>query len=240
VGASATGLQIADELAEAGRKVTLAVGTHVRVPRRYRGKDILYWMDTMGAFNAPADPAEERKTPPPQLVGTPENRDLDLGGLQTKGVRLVGRATSAQGDWVYFADNLKAKVEAADSQMIELLKKIDGFIVSSGALAPASDLASITTVEVSESPTEIDLQAENIRIVVWATGYERRYPWLKVPVLDEHGEITHECGVTSESGLYVLGMRFQRSKGSNLIDGVGRDAEALSRHLAERFRDKVA
>ncbi|MHC4227835.1 MAG: NAD(P)-binding domain-containing protein, partial [Planctomycetota bacterium] len=86
VGASATGLQIADELAEAGRKVTLAVGTHVRVPRRYRGKDILYWMDAMGAFNAPADPAEERKSPPPQLVGTPENRDLDLGGLQKKGV----------------------------------------------------------------------------------------------------------------------------------------------------------
>ncbi len=87
VGASATGLQIADELAEAGRAVTLAVGTHIRVPRRYRGKDILYWMDTMGAFAAPADPAEERKSPPPQLVGTPENRDLDLGVLQNKGVR---------------------------------------------------------------------------------------------------------------------------------------------------------
>ena len=240
VGASATGLQIAEELAAAGRKVTLAVGTHIRVPRRYRGKDILYWMDTMGAFNAPADPTEERKTPPPQLVGTPENRDLDLGGVQKKGVRLAGRATSAQGDRVYFADDLKAKVETADTQMMELLGKIDGFIESSGALAPAADFDSITTVNVRTAPTVLDLRTENIRTVVWATGYERRYPWLKVPVLDDHGEIRHEHGVTPESGLYVLGMRFQRTKGSNLVDGVGRDAEVLSKHLAERFRDKVA
>jgi len=240
VGASATGLQIAEELTQAGRKVTLAVGTHVRVPRRYRGKDILYWMDEIGAFNAPADPAEERKTPPPQLVGTPENRNLDLGELQKKGVRLVGRAISVQDDRVHFADDLEAKVEAADAQMMQLLVKIDGFIESSSALAPAADLDSIPPVKVRTAPTVIDLRAENIRTVVWATGYKRRYPWLKVPVLDDGGEIRHEGGVTPEPGLYVLGIRFQRSKGSNLIDGVGRDAEALSKHLAERFQDKAA
>ncbi len=240
VGASATGLQIAYELAEAGRKVTLAVGTHVRVPRRYRGKDILYWMDVMGAFNAPANPAEERKSPPPQLVGTPENRDLDLGGLQKKGVRLVGRATSARDDRVYFADDLKAKVETADTQMLEILAKIDGFIESSGIQAPAADRDSITTVKVRTAATVIDLRTENIRTVVWSTGYERHYPWLKVPVLDERGEIRHDGGVVPEPGLYVLGMRFQRSKGSNLLDYVGRDAEVLSKHIAERFRDKAA
>jgi putative flavoprotein involved in K+ transport len=240
VGASATGLQIAEELTQAGRNVTLAVGTHVRVPRRYRGKDILYWMDEMGAFSAPADPAEERKTPPPQLVGTPENRNLDLGELQKKGVRLVGRAISVQGDRVHFADDLEAKVEAGDAQMMQLLAKIDGFIESSSVLAPAADLDSITAIKVRTAPTAIDLRTENIRTVVWATGYERRYPWLKIPVLDDRGEIRHEGGVTPEPGLYVLGIRFQRSKGSNLIDGVGRDAEALSKHLAERFQDKAA
>jgi len=240
VGASATGLQIADELAQAGRKVTLAVGTHVRVPRRYRGKDILYWMDQMGAFNAPADPAEERKSPPPQLVGTPENRNIDLGELQNNGVRLAGRAITARDGQVHFADDLEAKVEASDTQMMQLLAKIDGFIESSGAPAPAADLDSITSVKVRTAPTVIDLRTENIRTIVWATGYERRYPWLKIPVLDEHGEIRHQGGVTPEPGFYVLGIRFQRSKGSNLIDGVGRDAEALSNHLAERFRDKAA
>jgi len=240
VGASATGLQIADELMDAGRKVTLAVGTHVRAPRRYRGKDILYWMDAMGAFEAPAGPAQERKTPPPQLVGTPENRDLDLGGLQEKGVRLTGRAISAKGDRVYFADNLEATVGTADSQMLQLLAKIDGFIESSSALAPTADLDSITPVAVRPAPAAVDLRTENIRTIVWATGYERRYPWLTIPVLDDRGEIRHEGGVTPEPGLYVLGIRFQRTKGSNLIDGVGRDAEVLSKHLAERFRDKAA
>ena len=240
VGASATGLQIADELAEAGRKVTLAVGTHVRVPRRYRGKDILYWMDAMGGFIAPGDPAEERKSPPPQLVGTPENRDLDLGGLQNKGVRLVGRATSIRGDRIDFADDLKVNVETADKQMTGLLAKIDEYIESSGSPARAADRDSITAVKVPTAPSMIDLREENIRTVVWATGYQRHYPWLKVPVLDDRGEIRHEGGVTSEPGFYVLGMRFQRTKGSNLIDGVGRDAEALSKHIAERIRDKVA
>jgi len=231
VGASATGLQIADELTAAGRQVTLAVGTHIRVPRRYRGKDILYWMDAMGAFKAPADPDEERKTPPPQLVGTPENRDLDVGEL---------RAISATGDRVYFADDLEATVGTADSQMMQLLAKIDGFIESSRALAAAADLEGITTVKVPAAPTEVDLRADNIRTIVWATGYERRYPWLKIPVLDDRGEIRHEGGVTPEPGFYVLGIRFQRTKGSNLIDGVGRDAEALSKHLRERFRENAA
>jgi putative flavoprotein involved in K+ transport len=240
VGASATGLQIADELAEAGRKVTLAVGTHIRVPRRYRGRDILYWMDSMGAFKAPSDPAEERKSPPPQLVGTPENRDLDLGELQKKGVRLAGRATSARGDCVYFADDLKATVETADTQMMGLLDKIDGYIESSGAAAPAADRDSIAPVEIRNAPAAVDLQEENIGTVIWATGYKRHHPWLKIPVLDDGGDIRHEGGVTPEPGLYVLGMRFQRTKGSNLIDGVGRDAEVLSKHIAERIRDKVA
>jgi putative flavoprotein involved in K+ transport len=240
VGASATGLQIADELARAGRKVTLAVGTHVRVPRRYRGKDILFWMDRMGAFNAPADPAEERKTPPPQLVGTPQNRNLDLGELQKRGVRLAGRAIAVQGAQFHFADDLAAKVEAADSQMMQLLAKIDEFIETRGTPAPAADRDSLATVKVRAAPTVVDLRSEDVKTVVWATGYERRYPWLQVPVLDDSGEIRHEGGVTPEPGLYVLGIRFQRTKGSNLIDGVGQDAEVLSKHIIERFRDKAA
>lgn len=238
VGASATGLQIADELAEAGREVTLAVGTHVRTPRRYRGKDILYWMDAMGAFNAPADPAGERKSPPPQLVGTPENRDLDLGELQKKGVRLVGRATSVQDDLVCFADDLKSTVQTADKKMMEMLAKIDRFIETSGT--PAPDYDSVTDISIGSAPTVIDLRTEGIKTVIWATGFQRRYPWLKVPVLDDRGEIRHEGGVAPEPGFYVLGIRFQRTTGSNLIDYVGRDAEILSKHIVGRFRYKAA
>ncbi len=240
VGASATGLQIADELAEAGRAVTLAVGTHIRVPRRYRGKDILYWMDAIGAFAAPADPAEERKSPPPQLVGTPENRDLDLCLLQNNGVRLTGRAVAIRGHRVIFANDLKDKVARADAQMMQLLTKIDEFIVSTGSEARAVEPDTPEPIKSRSAPTEIDLREDDIRTVVWATGYERRYPWLKIPVLNDRGEIRHVGGVTPEPGLYVLGIRFQRRKDSNLIDGVGRDAEELSRHLANRVLYKAA
>ncbi len=240
VGASATGLQIADELAKADRRVTLAVGTHVRVPRRYRGKDILYWMDRMGAFAAPADRAEERKSPPPQLVGTPENRDLDLGVLQNKGVRLAGRAVTIRGHRIVFADDLKDKVATADTHMMQLLAKIDEFIESTGSEARAVEPDTPEPIKPRSAPTEIDLREDDIRTVVWATGYERRYPWLKIPVLNDRGEIRHVGGVTSEPGLYVLGIRFQRRKDSNLIDGVGRDAEDLSRYLADRTLNKAA
>ena len=240
IGASATGLQIADELMKAGRGVTLAVGTHVRVPRRYRGRDILYWMDAMGAFAASADPTEERRTPPPQLVGSPENRDLDVGVLQNKGVRLTGRAISVSGARFRFAADLEDKVAAADGQMYKLLAKIDEFIESSDSEARAAEPDLPERIRPRQGPCEIDLRQNGIQTVVWATGYVRSYPWLKIPVLNDHGDICHDGGVTSEPGLYVLGMRFQRRKNSNLIDGVGRDAEDLSKHLANRLLDKAA
>jgi putative flavoprotein involved in K+ transport len=232
VGASATGVQIADELRRADRGVTLAVGTHVRLPRRYRGRDILEWMVSIGAFEAAADPEAERSAPPPQLVGTPEHRDLDLGTLQASGVQLVGRALGCDGAVCRFADDLAAIVDKADDGLQDLIRKIDAYIEDAGiSNAPPQTIARIAP---NPAPVEVDLQANDIATVVWATGYERRYPWLELPVIDERGEIRHRGGVTPEPGLYVLGMRFQRTKGSNLIDGVGADAESLADHLARR------
>ena len=160
--------------------------------------------------------------------------------LQNKGVRLAGRAVAIRGHRVIFADDLKDKVTTAEAQMMQLLAKIDDFIVSTGSIGRAPEPDSPAPIEPHPAPTEIDLRADKIRTVVWATGYERRYPWLKIPVLNDRGEIRHAGGVTPEPGLYVLGIRFQRRKNSNLIDGVGRDAEDLSRYLADRTLKKVA
>lgn len=233
VGGSATGVQIADELARDGRSVTVAVGNHVRLPRRYRGRDILQWMVGMGAFAAAAHPSEERRFPPPQLIGTDDNRDLDFGTLQAQGVRLVGRATDAAGDRMLFADDLEETLAKADAALEQLLAKIDGYIEANvdDGVPPAEAFRPITA---RPAPAELSLLEERITTVVWATGYERRYPWLHVPVIDADGEIAHEQGVTTQPGLYVLGMRFQVSKGSNLIDGVGADAEAIASHLSTR------
>ncbi len=229
VGASATGAQIADELAWAGREVTLAVGTHVRLPRRYRGRDILSWLVDMGAFRAPANPNEERLSPPPQLVGGPENKDLDLRYLQSLGVRLTGRATSAQDRRVFFADDLAETISKSDSQLFGLLEKIDDYIETNGIAADGAE--AVLPVLCPAAPSVIDLDEAGITSVVWATGYARSYPWLKLPVFDERGDIRHDQGITSEAGVVVIGMRFQSTKGSNLIDGVGADAEALADYL---------
>jgi len=232
VGASSTGAQIADELSWTGRDVTLAVGTHIRLPRRYRGRDILGWMVDMGAFRASSHPDDERLSPPPQLVGRPDNRDLDLRYLQSLGVRLTGRAKGAEARRVSFADDLNESIAKADTQLFGLLEKIDGYIESNGISAvPAEE---VMPVPCPKTPSEIDLDDAGITSIIWATGYRRSYPWLKLPVLDKRGEIGHVRGITSEPGVVVLGMRFQMTKGSNLIDGVGADAELLADHLAAR------
>jgi putative flavoprotein involved in K+ transport len=240
VGASATGAQIAEELVAAGRDVTLAVGTHVRLPRRYRGRDILWWIDTMGGFMAPADPAEERQSPPPQLVGRPDNRDLDLGMLHEQGVRLVGRMTAADDYEVRFADDLAQSIHASAVALEQTLDKIDAFARVMELEDEVGPPEKIRPIRPPAAPTRIDLRARDITSVVWATGYRRSYPWLKVPVIDERGEIRSTGGITPEPGLYVLGMRFQRRKNSNFIDGVGNDAAELCRHLARRLDEAAA
>jgi putative flavoprotein involved in K+ transport len=240
VGASASGAQIAEELAAAGRKVTLAVGRHTRLPRTYRGRDILWWIDTMGGFMAPADPADEADSPAPQLVGHPDSRSIELGLLQERGIRLAGKVIEAEGHRIRFDDTLAEHVNAADEQLAATLAKIDEFATIMGLDDQVGPKETIAPTRVQHAPTELDLRAENVTTVVWATGYRRSYPWLKVPVLDERGEIRHQGGITDEPGLYVLGLRFQKRKNSNLIDGVGNDAAELALHLVQRRDSRAA
>jgi putative flavoprotein involved in K+ transport len=239
VGASASGVQIADELRRAGRDVMLAAGRHFRLPRNYRGMEIMWWLDAMGHFTRPvgasaASPAA-RPAPSVQLIGDPSRRDLDLGTLQSAGVRLAGRLVAAEGDQVRFAGDLATSVGQADAALRSLLSRIDQHATAHGLDAevePATPLRPVTVP--SDAPVGIDLERAGVQTVVWATGFRRSYPWLRVPVLDERGEIRHQGGVTPAPGLYVLGMRLQRSRASTFIDGVGADAAAVVEHLASR------
>ncbi len=240
IGASATGVQLADEVAEAGRQVTLAVGRHSRLPRSYRGRDILWWIDTMGGFMAPADPSDEASFPAPQLVGAPDNRSIDVALLQERGVRLTGKLIDAAGHQVRFDDGLAETVRNADQQLMATLAKIDEFSTVMGLDDKVGPRELVAPTALRPTPTKLDLRAEGIGTVLWATGYRRSYPWLKVPVLDERGEIRHRGGVTEEPGLYVLGLRFQRRKNSNFIDGVGNDAAELTQHLLKRRASRAA
>jgi putative flavoprotein involved in K+ transport len=242
VGASASGLQIADELHHAGRPVTIAVGHHTRVPRRYRGRDIMWWLDRCGFLDATEDHVHDvgisREQPSLQLIGHPDHHTLNLQLLHDAGVRVVGRLQSVDGSRLTFADDLVATTAAADVKLAMLLERIDDCARSIPDVPPLADGDRFEPIwpSFTDAPTRLDLDAVGIRTVLWATGFTRAYPWLHVPVLDGRGDIRHRGGITSRPGLYVLGLHFLRRRKSNFIDGVGLDAAELSQHLAGHLR----
>ena len=237
VGASATGVQLADEIQRSGRQVTLAVGRHTRLPRIHRGRDILWWLDRLGVLSQSADAVEDiersRHQPSMQLVGRPDHASLDLGLLHEEGVRLVGRIRDINGHRVSLADDLVSTMAAADIKMAEILTRIDQFIATTGIAAAARAPFNPTWPLAADAPADLDLKREGIETVIWATGCRRAYPWLRVPVLDARGEIRHTGGITPEAGLYVLGLNFQRRRNSSFIDGVGHDAWAIAHEIAQ-------
>jgi putative flavoprotein involved in K+ transport len=242
VGASSTGVQLADEIQRSGRQVILAVGRHTRLPRSYRGHDILWWLDQLGVLAQEAatvhDLTVSRAQPSLQLVGRPDHVSLNLADLRTRGVRLAGRVVEMTSRRVSFSDDLVSTMAAADVKLATVLMRIDDFTRRTGVAADGAVPFEPTWSLEYNAPRNIDLRAERIRTVIWATGYRRGYPWLRVPVLDGHGEVRHQYGVTATPGLYVLGLHFQRRRNSSFIDGVGSDACHLADHIAASLQRK--
>jgi putative flavoprotein involved in K+ transport len=239
VGASASGVQLADELQASGRQVTLAVGRHTRLPRRYRDRDILWWFDRMGIFDETIDDVFDveisRRQPSLQLVGRPDHATLDLPTLQSRGVQLTGRLMGLDGRTAWFDDELVAYTAASDVRLARLLARVDEHVEREGLereVGPPEPFQPFLWP--SPEPGWIDLEAAGIRTIVWATGFRRSYPWLRVPVLDAQGELRHRGGVIDWPGLYAMGLNFMRRRKSTFIDGVGADARDLAAHLAAR------
>jgi putative flavoprotein involved in K+ transport len=202
--------------------------------------DALWWLDRMGALDRTIDelpdPIAGRHEPSLQLVGRPDHANLDLVTLQRAGVDLAGRLVGVDGGHVRFADDLAVSMAAADSRMHRVLAGIDEYVTASGLQGEVLDRDVPPTSRPTAVHQRLDLRARGITSVVWATGHRRSYPWLDVPVLDEHGEIRQRRGVTPVPGLYVLGQRFQHHRNSNFLDGVGRDAAFVAAHVARRGR----
>ena len=240
VGGSASGVQLAEEIHASGRAVTLAVGRHLRLPRSYRGRDILWWLDAMGVLgesvNRMFDQRISRRQPSLQLVGRRDRQSLDIGELHRRGIRLVGRVVAASGDRVTCDDEVIANAAAADVKLVQLLERIDGFIHRCGLDDEVTAPPPFTPTWPSAWGVAARTVLPRIRTIVWATGFRRSYPWLRVPVLDEHGEIRHRAGVTPCPGLFVLGMHLQRRRNSAFIDGVGDDARVLAEQIVRRAR----
>lgn len=236
VGASATGVQLANEIQRAGRKVYLACGEHVRVPRTYRGQDIHTWMDVIGAFDLSVDEVDDltraRHVPSMQLIGSPAHETISLNSLQAAGVTVTGRLMGFSERNAQFSGSLANVCSLADLKMNRLLQSIDDWIDAHGLAAEVEDSYRLRPTDVPDTPrVNLDLKAENINTIIWATGYRPDYSWLDVSVLDHKGRIKHQGGITDAPGLYAMGLPFMRRRKSTLIDGVGDDARDLSSHL---------
>jgi putative flavoprotein involved in K+ transport len=237
VGASATGVQLADEIHRSGRPVTLSVGEHVRLPRTYRGRDVLWWMDASGIWNQRYDEIDDlaraRGLPSPQLVGTPEHATLDLNALSAAGVQAVGRLSSVRDGRALFSGGLRNLFALADLKMDRLLDTFDDWARSHTGDA---DVGPPERFEPTRAPASsrlgLDLGSGEIRSIIWATGFRPDYSWLDVPVVDRKGHLRHDGGVVDAPGLYAIGLPVLRRRKSTFIHGAEDDARELIDHLA--------
>jgi putative flavoprotein involved in K+ transport len=238
VGAAATGVQLADEIHRSGRSVTLCVGEHVRLPRSYRGRDILWWMEKSGVWNQRYDQIEDleraRRLPSPQLVGTPEHSTLELNTLSGAGIEIVGKLAAVRDGRALFSGGLANQFALADLKMERLLDTFDAWARDShldievGAVERFAPTCAPTSTRLS-----LDLRSGEIRTIVWATGYRPDYRWLNVPVVTHKGQLRHDGGVVTEApGMYALGLPVLRRRKSTFINGAEADARDLAQHLA--------
>lgn len=237
VGSGESGCQIAEELRRAGRDVWLAVGRCSWLPRRYRGRDCIAWITELGGFEQTVDTlpgGDVRQAPPgPQLTGQDGGRDLNLHTLRRDGVRLVGHLEDATGEVVRFASDLGRHIADADAAAIDFCRAVDDYILSHGLDAPPEPPPRPTAIDTTDRPTrELDVVQGGISTVVWATGYRPRFDWVRLPVFDPDGYPIHSRGVTAWPGLYFLGLEWQYTAKSHVLQGIGADAQYLARLIA--------
>ena len=241
VGSGQSGMQIAEELLESGRRVYLSVSRAGREPRRYRGRDISHWIELMGGFDRPlADPNNpvERARAKPHCSGKDGGRALNLWDFAERGMVLTGKLESAAGTRVRFAGDLRRNLRAADKASFDLMAEIDAFIAAQGITAPAPDAANSDDGMPARQPLieerrELDLAAAGISNVIWATGYHTDFTWIDLPVFDAAGFPRQSQGVTACPGLYFCGLPWAEGLKSNLLFGIGEAAEIIARQVTQ-------
>ena len=243
VGASASGTQIAEEIHRSGRPVTIAVGEHVRVPRTYRGRDILWWMDGAGVLDDRYDEIDDltraRHVPSPQLAGSSDRRTVDLNRLTGLGIRMVGRLAGIADGKAQFSGSLRNKCELADLKMNRLFERIDTWATAQGLDGQVDAPERFDSTRVEGAPP-LTIKLSEFKTVVWACGFHPDFSYLEVPVFDFKGRIRHDGGVVQAPGMYVIGLSFLRRRKSTLIDGAHRDAPDVTAHLAGYLDHRTA
>lgn len=237
VGAGSSGVQIADELHRSGRRVFLSVGPHDRPPIRYRGRDFVWWLGVLGKWDAPTvAPGMEHVTI--AVSGAHGGRTIDFRALAARGIVLVGRTEGYADGVLRFAPDLGANIARGDANYLSVLDEADAYVAANDILLPQEPEARVLGPLpdcVTDPILELDLAAEGITSILWATGFAQDFGWLQVPgAFDDQGRPAHDKGVGRVPGLYFLGLPWLTRRASPFIWGVWHDADSLAAHIADR------
>jgi putative flavoprotein involved in K+ transport len=234
VGAGSSGVQIADELRRSGRPVYLSVGPHERPPRRYRGRDFCWWLGVLNKWELAAPPrGAEHVTI--AVSGAHGGNTVDFRTLAADGITLVGRTVSYSGGTLRFASDLRSNISGGDETYLSMLDEADDYVARNGLDLPEEPSARTFGPDpdcVVHPLSELDLKGAGVTAIVWATGFVSDYHWLPAGALDEGGRPQHHRGVSSEPGIYFLGLPWQSRRGSSFIWGVWHDAAYVAEHIS--------
>ncbi len=239
VGSGQSGCQIAEDLHLVGKKVHLCVGRAPRSPRRYRGKDVVDWLNLMGYYDLTIDEHPDKENVRTKtnhyVTGRNGGHEIDLRTFALEGMKLYGSLRDIKAENLEFKPNLSQNLDRADEVAESIKKTIDGYINKNQIPAPT---------EVSYQPIwqpetevlELNYRKANISSVIWCVGYQTDFSWIEVPVFDGKGYPSHDRGVTSVKGLYFLGLPWLHTWGSGRFSGIARDAKYLSDYIVAKMK----
>ena len=233
VGAGSSGAQIAEELMRAGKRVYLSVGPHDRPPRRYRGRDFCWWLGVLGKWDAAA-PAEGREHTTIAVSGAEGGKTVDFRNLAAGGMTLVGKTEKFKDGVMHFAGDLARNVAQGDANYLSVLNEADEFVARNGldlAEEPEARIIGPDPACMTDPIREVNLADAGITAIIWATGFSADFGWLQVDAFDAKGKPKHQRGVSSEPGIYFLGLPWLSRRGSSFIWGVWHDAKYLADHI---------
>ena len=234
VGSGSSGVQIADELQRAGRRVYLSVGPHDRPPRAYRERDFCWWLGVLGKWDAQA-PAPGTEHVTIAVSGARGGQTIDFRRLAAQGMTLVGRTESYKDGVMVFAPDLARNIARGDANYMSVLDEADAYVARNGLDLPEEPDARKIGPDpqcVTDPIHGLNLAEAGISSIIWATGFTVDYNWLGVDVFDEKGKPKHQRGVSTEPGIYFLGLPWQSRRGSSFIWGVWHDAQHVADHIS--------
>lgn len=232
IGAGSSGVQIADELNRAGKKVYLSVGRHERPPRTYRNRDNVWWLGVLGGWDFMRSDTGPLKGF--AVSGAHGGINVDFRVLAQQGITLLGSTQSFAGQVVEFKDNLKHNLDDADSALLAFYNEADAYIKNNGLDLPGEPQARQLLPDpecVTQPILTLDLAAQNISSVIWASGFGYDFSWLQVDTFNEFNQPIHKQGISPQRGIYFLGLPYLTGRGSSFIWGVWHDAKYIAEHI---------